>query len=1011
MTEFALKNPLYVWLLAISCLLGGWYGLENIGRLEDPPFPMKQAIIITEYPGASALEVEQQITEQIEVSLRELPWIFEMESRSIPGHSEVQIELHRWVTIEQAPQIWDELRRRVSEAAQRMPAGAKTPHVEDDFSDVYGILYAVTIPKEYSIAEVQDAARLLQSRLQNVRYVGKVQIDGLPQENIFIDFDDAQLIQLGISRAQLLKKIRAQTELNGASSVRDGDRRMRISADALDNNLKRLGQILVGEAGSSEMIPISQLANIVRQETDEPPLIIRHNGDRAFTIGVSVMDSKNVVEVGKVIEQKIYALAKLLPLGMKIQPIYEQHRVVDRTIGQFLNNLSLSIATVILVLCIFTGWRAGLMVGTVLIITVMGTIGFMAASGIQLHRISLAALMIAMGMLVDNAIVIAEGMVTAIQRGQSARDAAIEAVTNTRMPLLGATIVGMAAFSPIGLSSDSTGQFMGSLFYVAGGSLLLSWVLSVTVIPSLGVQLLRPSTSARTESSMYSGLLYRIYAGCLYHSLRRARLSFVLLSIIALVGVMSFGSLKQGFFPNMPTPIFYVDLYFPEGTDILTTAEKTRQIESLISKHPKITNISAWIGRGPSRFTVVAIAERPNSSFAQLAIRTSSVNDIDKLIIYCREILAKQPDLNSMVRRLEMTPAGAWKIEARFSGDDITTLRALASESIAIYRDHGLIDTRSNWRQKTLALVPTVNEPRAQATGVDRHDISSAIAFLTNGLPIAVLRDGNKQVPIIARSSRRDGNSQLLDGHAWSSGEQQYVPLSQVLSAPELVAKDTTIIRRDRIRTVSAQANPPQGSSAAGALSQVRTKIENIPLPAGYTLEWGGEYEANKFANESLGTKFPVALLVMVITTLIIFGRVRQTLIAWSCLPLLPLGVLGALLITNLPFNFMSLLGLIGLIGMLLKNAIVMIGEIDRRTAAGILNRTTIIAACVSRFRPITLAAMTTVAGMAPLLSDVFFQSMAVTIMGGLAISSLLSLISIPVFYILIHGKQVQSDP
>ena len=374
----------------------------------------------------------------------------------------------------------------------------------------------------------------------------------------------------------------------------------------------------MGQSGSSAMVPISALANISRVETDQPKIIIRHNSQRVFTLGVSVITSANVVDVGKVVEQRIYALKKSLPVGMDIQPIYEQHRVVDRTISSFLINLSLSIFTVIVVLCLFTGWRAGLLVGAVLLVTVLGTIGFMAAIGIQLHRISLAALMISMGMLVDNAIVVAEGMVTGMQRGQTARQAAIQTVVNTRLPLLGATIVGMAAFSPIGLSSDSTGQFMGSLFYVAGGSLLLSWVLSVTLIPSLGIHLLQPTTSPQDESTIYNGWLYKLYSRCLSAALKNARLCFVGLLAIAIAGLMGFGSLKQGFFPNLPTPVFYVDLYFPEGTDLHATEQKAAQLESRLAKNPKITDITAWIGRGASRFTVVTIPERPNPSLCTI---------------------------------------------------------------------------------------------------------------------------------------------------------------------------------------------------------------------------------------------------------------------------------------------------------------------------------------------------------------------------------------------------------
>ena len=1010
MTEFALKNPLYVWLLALLCIVGGWFGLENIGRLEDPPYPLKQAFVFTEYPGASAEEVEEEITEQIEKSVREMPWIHRLESRSVAGRSEVEIELHRWVTVNQAPQIWDEMRRRISEAEMRLPPRASTPLIEDDFSDVYGIIYAVTMPEGYSISEYRDAANLLQKRLQNIRHVGKVQIDGLPEEQIFLDFDITQLLRLGISYETVLNKIRAQTDLYSSTSLRVGEYRLRLDVQDYKRTLDDLRSILIGEGGSSEMIRLDTIASVSRSEKLQPQLIIRHDQERVFTIGVSVVTTQNVVEVGKQVERKIDSLRKMLPAGMSINPIYEQHRVVDRSISDFLGNLSLSILTVILVLCIFTGWRAGAMVGATLLVTIMGTLAFMTVAGIQLHRISLGAIMISMGMLVDNAIVIAEGMVTGMQRGESPQDAATKTVAHTRMPLLGATIVGMAAFSPIGLSTDSTGQYLNSLFFVAGGSLLLSWILSITLIPSLGAILLRPETSAKSESNIYSGRLYNIYRTYLKTSLKNARITCLTFLIIVGASFAGFGALKQGFFPNMPTPIFYVDLYFPEGTDILQTSDRVSKIESVLSLDRSISGISTWVGRGPSRFTLITIPERPNSAYSQMAIRTSSLEEVERLVSFTRDHLEKETDLEFIVRRAEMTPGGSWKIEARFLGEDASTLRFLANQSLDIFREHGLIDTRTNWRQRSLALVPKIDNQRAQATGIDRTDISNSLAFLTNGIQVAMFRDKDKQVPIIARSSSHDAAGNFLDGHVWSRIQQKYIPLRNVISASALIPEESMIMRRDRIRSIVAQANPPEGTTAAESFSKIRESVEQIKLPTGYNLVWGGEYESNNFANESLGRKFPAAVLVMVLTTLIIFGRIRQTIVAWTCLPLIPVGVLSALLVTNLPFNFPSVLGLIGLIGMLLKNAIVLIGEIDRRVAMQGLNESIIIASCVSRLRPISLAAITTVAGMAPLLSDVFFQSMAVTIMGGLALSSLLSLLSIPVFYAIAHGKKYKSN-
>ena len=485
LTEFALANPLYVWVIVLTCLVGGLAGGQRIAQLEDPPYPIKIAYVFTEYPGASTLDVEQEVTEVLERSIQELPWIENIVSRSLPGRSEIEIELNHSVSASDTGQIWDELRRRVAEAAMQLPAGAHPPWVEDDFSDVYGLLYGFTVPDGYDIATIRDAARLLEIEIKRVEHVAKVRVEGVPEEQVQIDFDYAQLRQLGVPFYRIVEAINSASGLFPASMMESGDQRMRIDIP-LERSEAVLEELLIALPRETSMIRLGDVASVSREETNLPSLIVRHEGQRIFALGIAINETQNVVRVGKVVEARLLELQQLLPVGIEMIPLFEQHRLVDRSIGQFLLNLTASITTVIAALCLFMGWRAGVMVGAVLLLTVTGTIGVMAAAGIELQRISLGAMMIAMGMLVDNAIVVTEGMITRIKQGLSPRESAIAAVATTRFPLLAATVIGIAAFAPIGLSNDSTGQFLGSLFTVCGISLLLSWILAITLVPLSG---------------------------------------------------------------------------------------------------------------------------------------------------------------------------------------------------------------------------------------------------------------------------------------------------------------------------------------------------------------------------------------------------------------------------------------------------------------------------------------------------------------------------------------------
>ncbi len=1006
--KFSIERPLYPWLLILGCLIGGAVGIERVGRLEDPEFPFKFVLIVTEYPGASPVEVEQEVTDVVEAALQELPYIDRIESKSLAGRSEVQVAIEEQYDDSETPQIFDELRRRIGEAAGKLPPGSSLPQVEDDFGDVYGILYAISTPG-YNAAEIRDMSRQIVTALKSVDGVAKVQTMGEPQEAVYVEVDHARLGRLGLPMDLLFQGIGAENDVMPPSSTVYGGRRLRIAPPTTFERPSGLAEMRIGSPGTTEIVRLVDIANLSRQPVEEPSVIIRHNGEQVFTVGVSTMSGANVVAVGHAVDARMHALLNDLPLGVSYAKVYAQHEVVEESIVQFFRNLLLSVATVVLALCVFMGWRAGTVVGAVLLLTVLGTLCVMAIVGIELHRISLGALMIAMGMLVDNGIVIAEGMVVGVGKGLTPAEAAAQSVRRTQFTLLGATIIGIMAFGPISLTDDAGGHFLRTLFQVVAIALLLSWVFAVTVVPLLGSHLLRP-VPARSEEELYSGWLYAPYRRLITFGLGRAWLTSAV--VVAVLGacLWAFQFVKQSFFPTTNSPLFYVDYRLPEGTDILTNDQDTRELEAAVRALDGVESVTSFIGRGASRFTVIMNPEQPNPAYTQFVVRVTEVGTMDERMAETRKLLSKlRPAAQLQVSRAEFTPGGNAKIEARFSGPDDRVLRGLANKALAVYLGHDLVDRHTDWRQPLLQVTPRYDEARARLAGVSRQDVYIALAYATVGVPIGLYREADKLIPIIARAPREESNdiAALPDRLVWSQSQQRYVPMRQVVSSFELTADNAMIFRRDRVRTIQARANLQPGFNAKQTFEALRAEVEAIALPPGYSMEWGGEHEADQQAYDTLISKIPLALGIMALITILMFGRIREPLVIWLSVPMTICGVVLGLLITGMSFTFPSFLGFLSLSGMLIKNCIVLIAEIDRRLTEGARTIQTMAAGSVSRLRPVILASGTTIAGMSPLLSDPFFREMAVCIMSGLAFATLLTLVAVPVFYRIALGGRI----
>jgi multidrug efflux pump subunit AcrB len=990
----SIEKPLTTWLLILTCLLGGIWSFFSLGRLEDPAFTIKTAVIVTQYPGASAEQVAREVSEPLESAIQKIAEVDGIVSINTPGQSLIEVEMKPSIKNNELPGIWTLLRARVSDATSSLPQGVLPPYVNDSFGDVFGLYFAV-MAEGFDDSEVHELATYLRRELLSVPGVADVDLSGLPEEAIYVEPDLALLYNQNIPPLAIVGAIAQSNAMVPAGEIND----VRVQAPYGSDSVSDIASLSLGVGG--QVISLADIASVTRSRVNDPSLMIRYNGAEAFTLGVAGLQTENIVEVGKRVEQQLTELEASLPYGVEVQPIYQQHKVVETASNDFLVNLAMSVAIVVVVLALFMGWRAAVVVGSTLLLTVVGTLLFMKLFSIEMERISLGALIIAMGMLVDNAIVVAEGMQTAMKRGRASREAAQESASKTQIPLLGATVIGIMAFAAIGLSPDATGEFLFSLFAVIGISLLLSWLLAITVTPLFGHYFFQQSLT--DDDDAYDGPVFRGY-GALLRMALSARWSVVAgLIVLTVVSFAGFTQVKQQFFPDSNTPLFFVNYKLPQGSDIHRTSSDLQQIEDWLIERDDVVSVTSFIGDGAARFMLTYPTQRPNPSYGHLIVRTQSTDDIaplqQALEVYGQSQLV---DGEFRTKRLLFGPGGGDPIQLRISGPDATTLRALGDEATARMQaaSDKFVGMRTNWHEQELVIVPAYVKARGETAGLTRDEVAETLRFATDGVEAGVYRDNERQVPIIVRASSSDEFG-LIDQMAYSESAQSMVPIGQVIDGFDYEIQDTLIHRRDRVPTLTVSADISRDATAASVHNAIRASVEAMALPSGYQIAWGGEYEDSGEAQQSLANQLPLALLIMIIISILLFNALRQPLIIWLLVPMSVNGVVIGLLGTGLPFSFTALLGLLSLSGMLIKNGIVLVEEIDLVRAEGLALKEAIVAASTSRLRPVVLAAATTILGMIPLLGDAFFVSMAVTIMAGLAFASVLTLIATPVFYYL----------
>lgn len=1015
LTQLAVDNRAVTYFLAMVVAVAGVSGYFSLGQLEDPAFSIKEATITTFYPGASPEEVELEVTDPIEIAIQELPQLKLVESISRAGESSITAEILPQYWSDELPQVWDQLRSKVRDVQDSLPEGATTSEVTDDIGQVYGMQLAV-IGEGFTPTELDGYADYLKKELSVVPGVARVDLWGDQQRVVYFDVAETQLSALGLTSSDIQSTLEDQNLVVDAGSLDVQRRRLRISPTGAFASPTDIGELTVRASGAGgdglgsdqtdadELIRLRDIGTVREGYEDPPYRLMRFNGRPAIGLSISNAPGANVVAVGKAIDARLAELIPTLPVGIEVSRVHWMSDVVDDAVKGFLVSFGQAVAIVIVVITVGMGLRMSIIIGTALIMTILGSFLVMSLLGIDLQRMSLGALIIALGMMVDNAVVVADGMSARLKRGVPRKQAAIAAGRDPALALLGATVIGAIAFYPIYASTEGAGEYCRTLFTVIAASLLVSWLVSVTLTPLQCIDLVKDpkSTTADPYRTPIMSAFRRILSTAI-----KARL-FVVVGMIALLvtSLAGFGHVRQLFFPDSSMTKFMIDVHAAEGTRVQSVSADLAVMEAHLAADERVTAVASYIGSGPPRFYLPVEPEPPLGSYAQLVVNVEDVSEIDALLVELQPWVEQAfPDTLMSLRKFGVGPSNTWSFELRISGPavaDAGTLRMLADRAAAVVEASPLAGpVRTDWRERVPRFEPRFNQERARWASVAREDLSNALLLSFDGQQVGTYREGDELLPIMLRRTEgeRQGFETLEALQVNPSGSTETVPLAQVTDGIGIEFEDPVVGRHNRRRTITVQANPVHGASLADLRNDVLTALDAIELPAGYTMEWGGEHEDTVDSQASLVPGLAPMAIIIVSILVALFNAYRPLVIMLATIPFVLIGVTAGFLLLDAPFGFVALLALMSLIGMMLKNAIVLIDEVGVQLEAGHPRSEALIRAAQSRLSPVVLASATTVLGVIPLLSDVFWIGLSVTIMAGLSFGTLLTMVFLPVLY------------
>ena len=1001
--KYSLENQKIIYFFLAVMLIGGIYSFFKLPKKEDSPFVIKQAVLVTQYPGATPQEVEKLVTEPIEREIQAMSDVFQIKSESYFGMSKISIELQPTLSPDYMPVKWDELRRKVANIQPRLPSGASSISVSDDFGDVFGIYYALTADEGYTYDDLRNWAQKIKTELSPVPGVQKVYLFGEQTQVVNVKISIPKLANLGIDPNAIQQVMQTQNLLVNTGDINTGNYQLRLRAEGTYKDIQDIrDQLIVTKSGGE--VRLGDIATVERGYMDPPSNLMRVDGKRAIGIGVATGSKDDVVAVGNAVADHLAEMEQLFPVGMDLKTIYPENKIADEANNGFILNLIESLLIVIVIIFIVMGSRAGMLVGSSLLFSVGGTLLIMLIWGVGLNRTSLAAFIIAMGMLVDNAIVVTDNAQVGIKRGLSRYQALIDGATKPQWALLGATFIAVCSFLPMYLAPASVAEIVKPLFIVLAVSLGLSWVLALTQTTTFGNFILKEAKPGENKDP-YDTKLYHKFESVLGRLIKRryVTISTVVATLFLSLFVMSI--MPQSFFPIMSKPYFRADLIFPEGYSIYDVETNVKKIEEeYLSKNENIKSYSFTLGGSPVRYYLASSSIGPKPNFANVLIETQDPEDAQaeegKFYDY---MVANYPNILTRSALFALSPVPDAAIEIGFIGDNVDTLVALTQRAQEIARNYDqVIEVRNSWGNKVPVWKPLYSQEKGLRLGITRQQVAYSLRSATNGVPLGEYREGDVFMPILLKDADKDSIS-LNDIKTLPvySAKGRSVKVEQVIDDFSLDYEFNVVRRFNREPCMLMQCEPKRGANTMAAFSHLWKEVqEKIQVPEGYKMTYFGEQSEQDKGNKAIAANIPLMFGLIYVTLLFLFPKYyRKPVLIMAMLPLIFIGVVLGLLVFGKSLDFFAMLGLLGLIGMNIKNAIVLVDEIGLQLNAGLSPVNAVIEATKTRIVPVTMASGTTILGMLPLLGDAMFAGMAATIMGGLFVSTILTIFVLPVTY------------
>lgn len=1035
---WALKNKRLVYFLLLMLTLGGVTAYMSMSKLEDPEIKVKQAAIVTAYPGASSHEVELEVTDKLEKSIRSLAAVKTVKSSSMADVSVITVELSELLSNKEVDQVFDLLRRKVYDVQGALPAGAQESVILDGMGDVFGLFYAFQY-EGYSNEEAVQYAELIQREVKGIKGVSQVVIYGKQAQTINIDLNEEKLANLGIMPMQVLQLIQGQNTIIYSGYYDVGGQRMRVSVSNRYKTVEDISDLII-QGTQGDQIRLGDIAHISEGYANPQRSGMRFDGKQALGIAISANSGTDITKVGKAVEELIQRIEiERLPAGMKMHKVFFQSDRVKDSLNSFIINLIESVLIVVFILIFFMGWRSGVILGIGLFVTVMGSILLLNTFDGTLQRVSLMAFILAMGMLVDNAIVVLDGIQINLEKGMERSRALTEPGMQTAMPLLGATLIAILSFLPIFLSPDTAGIYVRDLFIVLAVSLMLSWILALVMNPILADKMMHPK-QLKSEGEAYTGRFYDTLERVVKWVLHHRWVSVGSVAVVVLISLWGYRLLPQGFFPDMDYNQLYIEYKLPEGYTTQRVDHDLKEIEDYLRGRKEIDHVTTAIGGTPARYNLVRSITGSSLSYGELIVDfytpKDAVENLDEIQAYLTE---RYPDAQVRVKRYNLMYK-EYPIELEFRGPDPAVLRNLAEQAVdIIQKDPKTLMVRSNWFPRVPALQIDYNQPKALRAGLSRRDIGLSLLTATYGLPMGTFYDGAEPKTITIRTVNQEGQpldaldnaaifsmlpsinkldrktlEGLLTGAVTKediiSSLLQSKPLSSVTDGVQLIWEEPIIMRTDGERSIKAQCVPVTGVSNETLRSSIAPALESIALPEGYSMKWEGEYGASEEATTYLFMYYPVAIILMIGILIMLFGDYKKPIVIILCLPTLAIGVVWGMYISGKTFSFTAIVAVLGLIGMMIKNIIVLLDEVTLLTSQGIDEYHALVSSAKSRVRPVMLASATTILGMLPLLTDALFGPTAVVIMAGLIVATVMTIIFAPLVYALLYKVRIPEE-